>query len=413
MLAIDVITRIATGMNKPFEKYCRVLVLPLTNVLADQKANVRASTVAALSAIATACEGLEPMVHPIASSLEATNPLQRSSLLTWVADWMKEHPAAISLDLSPWAGPVVLCLDDRNADVRKAAQAALPAVIAHAGYDYVVNQTSSMKAASRQSVLPLILAAKPVAGAVPVQIPASTTGFKTQISTPASAATPTSAEAETVPSAPKRKIPGAATGVRSKMPSRPESRADVSEPEEVATKKPAAQGFGLKRPVASTKPAPPFTGRNADAKKARLAKDGNRWVFEALPNRKDLFDVLQHQMEPHVSTELVSLLFSHDHNAVNDHITGLGIICDCYAQTVAGLEPYNLTAEEMKATLSATSDLPLKFVSLKIHEPQPNLIAKCLDTLENVLALLSDVNYQLTEAEAMCFVPTLINKVSS
>jgi len=138
-------------MNKPFEKHCRIVVTPVAVVLADQNAPIRAAATATLTAIATACEGLDPMVHPITSALENTNPVFRSSLFGWIADQPKEHEPA-TLDLAEWASPVVTSLDDRNADVRKATQALLPFIIKFSSFDHVMQQTGLMKAATRQAV---------------------------------------------------------------------------------------------------------------------------------------------------------------------------------------------------------------------------------------------------------------------
>lgn len=155
----------------------------------------------------------------------------------------------------------------------------------------------------------------------------------------------------------------------------------------------------------------PFNGFNVEAKKARLAKDGTRWVVESGPVRKDLADALQHQFDPVTSQEVVSLLFSHDHNAVNDYVVGLGVLCDFYSSITAGDDKYGLAAETRTAAGLAHTDLCFKYVSIRIHEPQPNLISKCLDLLEHIASFLRDTNNQLSDSEAMCFVPTIINKV--
>ncbi|QRW01882.1 CLASP amino-terminal protein [Ceratobasidium sp. AG-Ba] len=153
-LALDIISRIANAMNKPFEKHAKLLTLPVATVLSDQKANVRALAVATLSAMATACEGLEPMSTQLGTAMEAANPVQRGALLGWLAEWFKAHEPSPGLDLASWAGPIVSCLEDRNADVRKGAQAVLPIVISSAGFDYVMSQTNSLKPASRSTVVP-------------------------------------------------------------------------------------------------------------------------------------------------------------------------------------------------------------------------------------------------------------------
>lgn len=129
--------------------------------------------------------------------------------------------------------------------------------------------------------------------------------------------------------------------------------------------------------------------------------------------RKDLADVLQTQMEPHVSRDISQSLFSHDHNAVNDWIAGMTVIADCYNHTLAGDERYGPTSENMRAILIANSDLALKYSCLRVHENQSNLVSKALDLVEAVVALLADENYRLGDTEAACFLPTFIHKVSS
>src|ERR1700750_1581137 len=90
-LALDIVSKLATGMGKPFEKHSRLFVLPITTVLADQKASIRASAVQTLTAIATACEGLESMIPGLSSGLETSNPLSKSTLMQWIADYFNSQ----------------------------------------------------------------------------------------------------------------------------------------------------------------------------------------------------------------------------------------------------------------------------------------------------------------------------------
>ena len=154
-----------------------------------------------------------------------------------------------------------------------------------------------------------------------------------------------------------------------------------------------------------------LTAANFEAKKARLAKDAGRWINEGGTTRKDLAELLQHQLEPHSSKELVSLLFSHDHNAVNDHVAGMAKIIDLYSSALAGEDTYG-SPNDLQNVCVANSDLVLKYASIKAHEPQSNLIAKVLELVDVVVSLLQSVNFQLTDAEAQCFIPTIVNKVS-
>lgn len=425
-LALDIVSRVATGMGKPFEKQTRFFALPVATVLADQKAPIRAAAIQTLTSMALACEGLDSMVHGLNTALETSNPVQKSTLLGWLADWFKEHEPSPSLDLNSWASPVVSSLDDRNPDVRKSAQALLPTLIAAAGFDYVMQQTNSLKPASRSSAIPLIQAARAMAVAsAPVTAEPVKASKTAPISIPAE---PPSPPPESPASAAPKVLPSNKLGgIRRKLPqgtaSRPESRAEtpIDGPQSKQVGKPGIGG--LKRPgvpvaavVRASAPQSPvsnliFSGSNIDAKKARLSKDAQKWVNESGPTRKDLAEVLRHQMEPHASKELLTLLFSHDHNAVNDHVTGLTMMFDFFSGTEVGDETSGVDPADLRAIAIANFDLALKYTSIKAHEPQPNLISKCLDVVEAVLAFLRSVNCQLTDAEALCFIPTMIHKV--
>jgi cytoskeleton-associated protein 5 len=404
-LALDIVCRISTGMEKPFEKYARLFVLPVSTVLADQKASTRSAALQALTAIATACNGLESMVPGIVTALETTNPLQKGTLLHWLSDWFKDKELTASLELNTWVSPVISCLDDRNSDVRKGAQALLPILIACAGFDYVLLQTNSLKPASRASAVPLIQACRPsLSSALAPKAPVTTSSPSVEPVDPPSESPPSSS----VPP-PRPKV----TGVRRKLPqgnNLPESRAET--PVETVSNKgsvkpvPESQrgGAGILSAQPAPSPSLPFYGTNMDIRKTRTGKDSNRWINESGPTRKDLADLLQSQMETHASKELIARLFSHDHSAVNDHIQGLNIICEAFSSA---------EDESAEAVCLANFDLALKYVSIKAHEPQPNLISKCLEVVEVVLAFLRNANHQLTDGEAVCFIPTIINKASN
>src|SRR6185295_13472257 len=68
-------------------------------------------------------------------------------------------------DLKPLVTILLSCLADRNGDVRKAAQACLGPVVVSAGYDFVVTKCGDLKGAVKQSIMPMIEAARPTGGA--------------------------------------------------------------------------------------------------------------------------------------------------------------------------------------------------------------------------------------------------------
>lgn len=436
-------------MGKPFEKQTRFFVLPVCAVLSDQKAPIRAAGIQTLAAIATACEGLDALVHGLTAALEVNQPIQRAQLLGWIVDWLKEHEMTPGLDLSSWVPPIVGCLDDRNGDVRKGAQAVLPYLIASVGFDQVLHQTNSLKPASKTTAVPLIQVARAAASALAVTaapIPAATS-TSPKVAAPSKRAIvsppPPSPPESSPPQSPGVSVPPAGrpgpTGklgsVRRKLPlgSGPRPESQLESVEELATPRASTKlgGLGLKRSglgltaPATSKNAPPsipvsaatsqeplpLHGTSTDAKRVRLSKDVGKWVNEGGATRKDLADLLQHQMEPNASKDLIAHLFSHDHNAINDHVNGLTMLCDFYTDLNSGVEGLGLTEDEARAIGVANCDLVLKYVSIKVHEPQSNVISKCLDTVDAVLAFMRGVEYQLIEPEALCFIPTLVHKV--
>ncbi|KAI0302252.1 ARM repeat-containing protein [Russula brevipes] len=416
-LALDIVARIATGMGKPFEKQTRFFVLPVCTVLSDQKAPIRAAGIQTLTAIATACEGLDALVHGLTAALEVNQPIQRAHLLGWVVDWFKEHEITPGLDLSSWIPPIVGCLDDRNGDVRKGTQAILPYLIACVGFDQVLHQTNSLKPASKSSAKATVSSNSAALDPPIPSPPASSPPQSPSVSVPRAGRPGPTSKLGSV----RRKLPlGSASG--------PESH--LESVEESATPRAATKqgGLGLKRsgltvpagtksasssaPVsAATSHEPlPLHGTSTDAKRARLLKDVGKWVNEGGATRKDLADFLQHQMEPNASKDLIGNLFSHDHSAVNDHVNGLTMLCDFYTDLHSGADGLGLTEDEARAIGVANSDLALKYVSIKAHEPQSNLVSKCLDVVDAVLAFMRGMGYQLTEPEALCFIPTLVHK---
>lgn len=422
-------------MGKAFEKQTRFFVLPVCTVLSDQKTHIRAAGIQTLTAIATACEGLDALIHGLTAALEVNQPIQRAQLFGWIIDWFKEHELTPGLDLSSWVPPIVGCLDDRNGDVRKGAQGLLPYLIATVGFDQVLHQTNSLKPASKTTAMPLIQAARAAAPAVATAV-STATPSKVAVSSKSAVASPTppSPPEFSPPQSPSVPVPAGKAGlaskggsVRRKLPlgsgSRPESHPETVE--ELSTPR-AATKLGLKR-SGITKSAPPSTpvsaatsheplplhGTSTDAKRVRLLKDVGKWVNEGGTTRKDLADLLQHQMESNASKDLIGNLFSRDHNAVNDHVNGLTMLCDFYTDLHTGAEGLGLSEDEARTIGLANSDLALKYVSIKAHEPQSNLVSKCLDVVDAVLSFMRGVEYQLTDPEASCFIPTLVHKVSN
>ncbi|KAI9250400.1 armadillo-type protein, partial [Helicostylum pulchrum] len=161
--AVEITGLLALAMGKPFEKYVKPFTGPVMAVLSDNKTTVRQAGVAALENIRKTCS-MEMMVSALGTSLANESPALRKELLTWFGTAIKDEPEANKFDFSSVISPMFSCLQDRNPDVRKAAQVCLPELIAVAGYDAVASKTSELKAAQRQAVMPLVEAARGSSG---------------------------------------------------------------------------------------------------------------------------------------------------------------------------------------------------------------------------------------------------------
>ncbi|KAL8281038.1 hypothetical protein RQP46_006717 [Phenoliferia psychrophenolica] len=404
-LALDVVARIATGMGKAFDKLARIFAGPVAGVLADQKANIRAAGLATLTAMADA-SGLEPMMGGFDKPLEAQNPLLRKELLGWLEGRFDNPASYAHLDLTGLAGPIIACLEDRNADVRKSATALLPVVVARAGYNYVLDQTSKLKPASRSTVLPLIEAAR---GSAPA---------------PAAAAASSSAPAKG-PAPPKPAGPARATakvlrpGVApppplppTPPPDAPPSRTPAARPRQSLARAKAPT------PVSRSSPAPaareaPFRSSDPDAKKYRAAKETGslKWVVDGTP-RPDQVEALFQQMSANTQPDLLAQLFSKDHNSERDFVAALSTL-DEAARDPGGATSaaYDLAPDELRRRLVANVDVMFKYITLRIGLTSTTITVKCLDLVEHLIEVLDTESHKLSDYEAHALLLQLINKV--
>jgi cytoskeleton-associated protein 5 len=375
-------------------------------ILGDAKATVRAGALTCLTAMADAA-GLDPLLPNLAASLELPKPDLRRELLLWLDGRFADPATLASLDLTPLAAPLLACLEDRNPEVRKAAQAVLPNVVAGAGYSFLMDQTSGLKPASRSTVIPFIEAARSAAAAsAPAPAPAAKApprglaGPAAKVAKAASTATSSSTSRAATPTLPaedllpKPRPPALSSLKRSNGPG--------------ATSRSVSASAPPPPPVPSSSSDFPLRTTDSKAKQIRAAKDAGpgKWILEGVA-RPDQVEQLYQQMGPHVSGELLGLLFSKDHHAERDYLHGLALLDDL----VANPSSADLPADEVRQRVIANLDLVLKYMSIRLADHNSSLISKCLDLIEHLVTLLSDSAFRLSDYEASCFLPTLISKV--
>ncbi|KIR73278.1 microtubule Associated protein [Cryptococcus deuterogattii CA1014] len=447
LLALGIISKISIGMGQPFDKYLKLLAPAVASVCADQKVTTRTAALNTLTAMADSVGGLDGFYGGLGAALETANPALRSSVLGWLAERLQSEPPSPSADMSPLAGPVIHCLEDRNGDVRKGAAAVLPFIVSSAGFDYVMDQTASLKPASKATIVPLINNARANAppsavssvganGAAPAA-PASKFTVATKIvaaSTPsiarvragATRTAPGSPGTAAGPSLPKPSgVPARSLAMKalSSVPSsRPLSSLNHSDDRPSGLPK---SRMALPRPISATSQAAPssaasslpstskiipFLNGASEGRAARLKRDTARWVLDPSPKASaDLYEYLHHQMESQVAPELLSLLFSKDHRAEEDFMAGLAIIRELYDQQTCG--SFGLDDHEIESRQLANVDMALKYAALKLLVNNTQLANRCLEVITYVVKTMTRLNQRFSDAEAKLFVPALVFKL--
>ncbi|KAI5480254.1 microtubule associated protein [Pseudohyphozyma bogoriensis] len=416
-LALDIVARVATGMGKPFDKLARIYATPVAMVLADAKINIRTGGTTALSAIADAA-GLDSLIGGLEKPLEAPNPVLRKELLAWLEGRFADESVVATLDLTGIASPVIACLEDKSAEVRKSAAALLPGIISRAGYGFVMDITSKLKPASRNTVVPIIEAARASAPAAAAPTPVA------KASAPAPAPPPAMAPPAAKPIGAPRATAKLLRPAASTLP--PPSSPVVETTSRMPAVRPRASIGGL-RSVKSSAPSsaratpspassiaskePPFRNADADAKRIRGSKETGvlKWVVEGVP-RPDQVEALFQQMLPNTSPDLLAQLFSKDHNAERDFGIALTTLDEC-ARDSNVAATYDLSPEEMRARLVANVDVIFKYITLRIGLTSTTIKVKCLDLVEHLIPVLDAENHKLSDYETSALLLSLITTV--
>ncbi|GAA5815313.1 hypothetical protein MFLAVUS_008819 [Mucor flavus] len=377
--AVEITGLLALAMGKPFEKYVKPFTGPVMAVLSDNKTTVRQAGVVALENIRKTCS-MEMMVSALGTSLANESPALRKELLTWFGTAIKDEPEANKFDFSSVISPMFSCLQDRNPDVRKAAQVCLPELIAVAGYDAVASKTSELKAAQRQAVMPLVEAARGSSGG---------------------------------PSAPPpQQLPRKATETKQRAEiaadDKPPSRMKTLTKKKIGIPTPRSSQAMSAASAATEEAKPPIVTSDPRAKQVRAKKE-NRWQFDT--PRSDVIDGLKSLFDANMSSEVTALLFSNSQYAERDRLNGLGILNECISSPDIAADKYNIDYSDMKARFVANADLILKYLTIRFFDTNTSMLIKCLDITQNLIAIMDEEGCSLSEYEAISFLPFLINKV--
>lgn len=447
LVALDIVARLASGMGPPFgQNLARVFAGPVAQVLADQKANIRAAGVTTLTAMADAA-GLDGLIGSFDKPLEGNNPMQRKELTAWLEGRLADPEASAGLDLSGLAPGLLACLEDKQTEVRKSATALLPIVIANAGYGVVMDALAKLKPASRSTALPIVEAARSAASA----LGSKATAAPPAVSRPAAAPSagrgpppaaarappafiaPPSAPSAAAPTAPPPRMPlglsrPAAKPLRTAAAGPPAGDEPVSSavPSRLGQPRPRQSVSGLRSAAASSRPMssastvssaasarePPFRSSDPNQKLVRHKKETGamKWVIEGTP-RNDQVEWLASQMAPQISAPLHGQLFSTDHSAERDFLAGLSVMDECAKDPASAGEACDISEDEMRERLLANFDLIVKYLTLRLALTSTIITIKCLDLVDHLIPVLSKAEYRASDYEALPLLVSLVNKV--
>uniref|UniRef100_A0AAY4C450 TOG domain-containing protein n=1 Tax=Denticeps clupeoides TaxID=299321 RepID=A0AAY4C450_9TELE len=361
---LSILNQMATAMGPALKQHVKDLGFPIIGVLGDSKNTVRAAALSTLN-VWVEQTGIKEWLdgEGLSGELKKENPFLRQEVLSWLAEklpTLRSVPAELTLCV-PY---LYTCLEDRNGDVRKKAQDALPAFMMHLGFQKMTKATSSIKPASKDQVLGLLEKAKalvPAKAAAPAK--ASAVVSKVTASTPA---VTSSLNSESKPEA--KKVSSGAVG-----------------------KKPS----GKEQSAAEDKSGPIFI-MVPNGKEQRFKEEKSlkvlKWNF--ITPRDEFVEQLKTQMGSCVAKWLLEELFHADFQM---HIKAIGTMIE------------HLEAEK-EVTVSCL-DLILKWFTLRFFDTNTSVLMKALEYLKLLFTCLGSMDYHLLEPEAASFIPYLILKV--
>uniref|UniRef100_A0A2K5MTY5 Cytoskeleton associated protein 5 n=1 Tax=Cercocebus atys TaxID=9531 RepID=A0A2K5MTY5_CERAT len=416
---LNILQQLAVAMGPNIKQHVKNLGIPIITVLGDSKNNVRAAALATVNAWAEQT-GMKEWLEgeDLSEELKKENPFLRQELLGWLAEKLPTLRSTPT-DLILCVPHLYSCLEDRNGDVRKKAQDALPFFMMHLGYEKMAKATGKLKPTSKDQVLAMLEKAKANMPAKPAP-PAKATSKPMGGSAPAKfqpASAPAedsiSSSAEPKPDPKKAKAPGLSSKAKDHIIYKRTSLLSILSNylykflwlifnKVLKRRRPALKSAQGKKVPSKTslkededKSGPIFIvvpngkeQRMKDEKGLKVLK----WNFTT--PRDEYIEQLKTQMSSCVAKWLQDEMF---HSDFQHHNKALAVMVD--------------HLESEKEGVIGCLDLILKWLTLRFFDTNTSVLMKALEYLKLLFTLLSEEEYHLTESEASSFIPYLVVKV--
>ncbi|XP_054691558.1 cytoskeleton-associated protein 5-like [Grus americana] len=393
-MTLRVLQQLSTAMGSNIKQYMQDLGFPLIALFRESKSSMRAAALAAMNAWAAQINILEWLDgQDISEDLGEEMPLQKQELVQWLTEQLPTLKSAPS-DLLRCVPHLYSSLQDSNRDVQTASQAALPFFIMHLGFEKMTEATSELKAAAKDHVFAILenandsLSAQSTASAKSLSSHpgvTTTTALPSALTTPP-AATALSSQASAEEPAPKN------SGEEKQGPKEPKSGEAVLK-DTGAAKGKAQMNSTLMNGVSKLGPIFNIVPRGKE-QRMRDEKGSKvlQWNFTAPSDR--YVKQLKAQMSSCVSSTFQVEMF---HSSFPHHIKALAIMAR--------------HLETEKEGVISCLDLILKWITLRLFDTNTWVLIKSLDYLNLLLTLLIQEKYQLTDNEALSFLPYLVLKM--
>ncbi|CAL8245486.1 unnamed protein product [Lota lota] len=376
---LTIMQQLATAMGPGLKQHVKALGLPVITVLGDGKNMVRAAALATLSAWAEQT-GMKEWLEgeELSEELKKENHFLKQELLGWLTERLATLRGGPS-DLMLCLAPLYSCLEDRNGEVRKKAQDALPIFMTHLGFDKMNKAAGKLKPASKDQVVALLDKARAARPAAPTKAAASAPATK-----PAAAST---------------EVASTACSNSEIIEDKVDAKNTKAAPKGGKVSLSVSKVLGKKPPV-KVKEEEDHSGPLfilVPNRKEQRAKDEKslkvlKWNFPS--PRDEYVEQLRSQMAPCVAKWLQDELF---HTDFLHHIKAINAMME------------HLEAE--MASMVSCLDLVLKWFTLRFFDTNTSVLMKALELLKLLFLSLSQQDYHLSELEANAFIPYLILKM--
>ncbi|KAM6311968.1 cytoskeleton-associated protein 5 isoform 2-T2 [Aegotheles albertisi] len=378
---LSILQQLATAMGPNIKQHVKNLGIPVITVLGDSKNNVRAAALATVNSWAEQT-GMKEWLEgeDLSEELKKENPFLRQELLGWLAEKLPTLRAVPS-DLLLCVPHLYSCLEDRNGDVRKKAQDALPFFMMHLGFEKMAKATGKLKPTSKDQVLAML--------------------DKAKANMPAKPAAPAKASSRVVGGAAPAKFQPASALVEESGSNTMESKPD---PRKAKAGGASSKAKGVQGKKVLSKPnlkedddkSGPIFIIVPNGKEQRMKDERGlkvlKWNFTT--PRDEYIEQLKTQMSSCVAKWLQDEMF---HADFQHHNKALAVMIE--------------HLESEKDGVISCLDLILKWLTLRFFDTNTSVLMKALEYLKLLFNLLSQEEYHLTENEASSFIPYLILKV--